>query len=138
MTAPVCDQVADHRMPDQRQVANHVQDLVADELVLEPERVVQNPGFPEDDGVVERAAKGQAALPEHLDLFQEAERPGWSNLFDEAVLGDSHRPRLMTQQRMVEADAVSDLEVIRGIERDSLVSVGQRDRPHHLQEPAGG
>ncbi len=35
---------------------------------------------------------------------------------------------------MVEADAVGDLEVIRGIERNALVPLAQRDRPQHLQE----
>ena len=38
---------------------------------------------------------------------------------------------------MVERDAVGDLEVIRRIQRDALVAARQRDRPQHLQVPAG-
>ena len=48
---------------------------------------------------------------------------------------DPHRPRLVPQQRMVEADAVGDLEVIRRIQRDPLVPLRERDRPQHLQVP---
>ena len=57
---------------------------MADELVLEPQRVVEHAGFAEHDGVVERSAERQSALPEHLDFLQEAERPRRRDLFDEA------------------------------------------------------
>ena len=49
------------------------------------------------------------------------------------LFGDAQRPRLVAQQRMVEADAVGDLEVIRRIERDALVAARNRDRPDDLQ-----
>ena len=49
------------------------------------------------------------------------------------LLGDPHRARLVPQQRMIEADAVGDLEVIRRIERDALVAARQRDRPQDLE-----
>ena len=49
------------------------------------------------------------------------------------LLGDAQRPRLVPQQRMVEADAVGDLEVIRRVERDALVAARERDRPDDLQ-----
>ena len=38
-------------------------------------------------------------------------------------LGDAFRARLVAQQRMVEADGVADLEVIRRVDRDALVAV---------------
>ena len=53
-----------------------------------------------------------------------------------ALFGDPHRPRLVPQQRMVEADAVGDLEVIRRVERDALVAVRQRNRPQRFQVTA--
>jgi hypothetical protein len=68
------------------------------------------------------------ALPQHLDFLQEAERPRRRDLLDEALFRDPHRARLVAQQRVVEADAVGDLEVIRRVERDALVAVRQRDR----------
>ena len=49
------------------------------------------------------------------------------------LFGDAQRARLMPQQRMVVADAVGDLEVIRRIERDALVAARDRDRPDDLQ-----
>ena len=48
----------------------------------------------------------------------------------------ANRARLVAQHRMVERDAVGDLEVIRRIDRDALVAARQRDRPQHLQVPA--
>ena len=106
---------------------------MADELVLEAQRVVEHAGLAEDDGVVERAAERQAALAQHLDFLQEPERPRRRDLLDEALFGDPHRPRLVAQERVVEADAVGDLEVVGRIERDPLVALRQRDRAQDLQ-----
>src|SRR5262249_42353344 len=129
----VRDQVADHRIADQREVPDGVEDLVAHELVLEPERVVQHARLAEDDRIVERAAEREPALTEHLDFLQEPERPRRRDFLDERLVGDLHRPRLVADERVVEADAVGDLEVVRRIQRDPLVALAQRDRPQHLQ-----
>ena len=74
--------VADHRVADQGQVADRVEDLVADELVFEPERVVQHAGLAEHDGIVERAAERQAVLPQHLDVLEEREGARRRQFFD--------------------------------------------------------
>ena len=66
-----------------------------------------------------------AALPQHLHFLEEAERARRRDVFDEALLRNPHRPRLMTEQRMVEADAIGDLEVVRRIQGDPLISLGQ-------------
>ena len=126
VTGAVRDQVADHRIADQREIADGVEDLVADELVLEAERVVQDAGLAEHDRVVERAAERQAVLPQHLDVLEERERARRRDFLDERFFGDPQRPRLMPQERVIVADAVGDLEVIRRIERDALVAA--RDR----------
>ena len=109
-------------MSHQRQIANHVQNLVAHELVLEPQRV-EHAGFAEDDGVLERAAERQAALAQHLDFLQEAERPRRRDFVDEHLFVEVHGLLLMTKQRMVEADRVADLQPIGRVERDALVAV---------------
>ena len=134
VAAAVRDEMADHREADERQIADDVEDLVADELVLEAQRVVQHAGLSEHDRVVERAAERQAALPQHLDFLQEAKRAGRRNLLDERLFRDLHRPRLMPDERVIEADAVGDLEVVGRIERDPLVPLGQGDRPQDLQD----
>ena len=122
MAAAMHDQVAQNRMADERQVANHVQNLVADELVLEPKRV-EHAGLAEHDGVLERAAERQAALPQHFDFLQEAERARRRDLVDEHLLVEIQRLLLVPQQRVVEADGVADLEAVGRIERDALVAV---------------
>src|SRR5262249_11839367 len=94
----VCDQMPDDRISREREIADRVQDLVADELVLEAERVVQNPRLAEDDRVLERSAEREAVLPHHLDILEERERARRRDLLDERVLGDPQRPRLMTEQ----------------------------------------
>src|SRR6266850_3410609 len=74
MPGAVRDEMADDRMTDEREVADGVENLVADELVLEPQRVVEHSRFAENDGVLERAAERQTVLAEHLDVLEECER----------------------------------------------------------------
>ena len=45
------DEVTDHRIPHQRQIADRVENLVAHELVFEAQRV-EDARFAEDDGVL--------------------------------------------------------------------------------------
>ena len=61
---------------DERQVPHGVEDLVADELVLEAQLVVEDARLADHDGVLEAAAEGEAALAQELDLAQEAEGAG--------------------------------------------------------------
>ena len=84
VAAAVRHEVADHRVSDERQIADHVENLVADELVLEPQCVVEDAGLAENDGVVERTAERETALAQHLDFLQEAERPRRRDLLDES------------------------------------------------------
>ena len=122
-------------IPDQRQVANHVQNLVAHELVLEPQRI-EHAGLAEDDRVLERAAEREPALAQHLDFLQEAERPRRRDLVDEHVLVEVDRLLLMPEQRMIEADRVADLEAIGRIEGDALVALLELHRPEDLDRLA--
>jgi len=67
-------------------------------------------------------AERQAVLPKHFDVFQERERARRRDIFDERLFGDPQRPRLVPEQRVVVADAVGDLEMVRRVERDALVA----------------
>ena len=125
VAATMDDQMADDRMADERQVADDVENLVADELVLEAQRV-ERPGLAEHDGVVERPAQRESALTHHLDVLEEAERARRGDVFGEALFRQSHGAALLTKQRMVEADRVGDLEVVRRVERDPLVALLER------------
>ena len=125
--------MADDRIADEREIADRIEDLVADEFVLESQRVVENAGFAEDDSVFERSAERQAVLPQHLDVLEKREGARWRDLVHERLLGDPHRSRLVPEQRMVVADAVGHLEVIGRIERDPLVAARDSDRPDDLE-----
>src|SRR5437762_548831 len=75
----------------------------------------------------------EPALPEHLHVLEERERARRRDLLDERVFSDAERARLVAQERVIVADAVGDLEVVRGEERDPLVAARHRDRPDNLQ-----
>src|SRR5262249_6914760 len=106
MTGAVSDQMSDNWVSDQREVADGIKNLVANELVFERQRVIEHAGLAEDDGVIERATERQTVLPQHFDILQERKCPRRRNLFNEALFGDSDRARLMPEQRMVVADAI--------------------------------
>ena len=114
--------VAEHRTAEQRQVADRVENLVADAFVFEAQRV-QHAGVADDDGVLERAAQRQPLLAHPLHFLQEAEGAGRGDVVGEALLGDPGGARLVAQQRVVEADGVADLEVIRRVDGDVLVAL---------------
>ena len=119
--------MTDDRPADQREVANHIQNLVANKLVFEPQRV-QHAGVANDDGVLERAAERQAVLAQPLDFLQEAERARGRDVVGEGGFGNALGARLVPQQRMVKADGVADLEVIRRVDGNALVAVGNLHR----------
>src|SRR6187431_123521 len=60
-------------MSDKGEVANDVQNLVANELVLEPQGI-QHAGFAKDDGILERAAEREPALPQHFYFLEKTKR----------------------------------------------------------------
>src|SRR5207247_11288191 len=69
---------ATDRTPEQVEVAEDVEDLVAHELVGEAQRRVHHALLADQDAVVQPPAVGEAHLLELLDLLDEAEgaRPG--------------------------------------------------------------
>ena len=106
---------------------------MADELVFKPQGVVEHARVPKHDRVVERSAQRQALLTQHLDFLQEPERASRRDLLDERLFRHANGSRLVSEERMIEADAVRDLEVIGGVQRDPLVALRQRNRPDHFQ-----
>ena len=82
------------------------------EFVFEPQRVVEDTGFAEHDRVVERAAECEAILAQHFDVFEECEGARRRDFFDKTLFSDPDGARLMTEERMIVADAVGNLEMI--------------------------
>ena len=67
--------MADEREPEQRDIADQVQDLVSDELVLEAEaRFIHDTVFGQNYGVVQCSAFSESSGPQVLDFVQKAER----------------------------------------------------------------
>ena len=127
-------EVPDQRMAHQGEVADDVENLVPDELVLEPQRGVQDARLTQYHRVVERAAERQPLLAEHLDLPQEAEGARRRDLVDKCLFAHPQRAHLMPQQRVIEADAVGHAEMIGGIQGDPLAAARKLDGPHDLHE----
>src|SRR5689334_14859449 len=101
MAGAVGDDMTDDRMPDEREIADGVENLVANELVLEAQGV-QDPGVADDDRILQRPAEGQAVLAQRLDFLQEPEGAGRRNALGETLFGNPLGPRLVAEQRVIE------------------------------------
>ncbi len=80
-------EVAEQRVAEQRQVADRVEDLVAHELVLEAQLVVEHAGLADHHRVLEAAAQGEAVPAQRLHLAQEAERARGGDALREGLAG---------------------------------------------------
>src|SRR5436190_20249141 len=68
VTSPASDDLASHRTPNEGQVAEEVEDLVADELVAEAQRSVHHVVVAEDDAVLDGPAASEACGAHPLDV----------------------------------------------------------------------
>lgn len=101
------------RHSDESYIADDVEDLVTDELVVEPERsFVEHAVGREHDGVVERSAEGEVCFPQHLDLMSEAEGARGGDLFAERSVIHHEVKRLSFDEGMREVDDAFDLEPV--------------------------
>src|SRR5947207_1451997 len=117
----MCDQMADHRIPDERQIANRVQDLVTNEFVFETQGGVQL-----DDAVVdaERGERREEML-DGLDGHRFAGEPGRET--DPPEMRDGGRNLQAAEIRALEPDAEISR---RGLE-------GQRDLVPRMKTDSG-
>ena len=122
------DDVTEDRPAQQREVADQVEDLVADELVAVAE-LVQDAALADDDRVVERAALGEAVLPEVPHVLQEPVGAGGGELLDEHVLRRLARDRLRADHGMGAVERVADAKHVAG---DDLEPAGIGADPDRL------
>ena len=116
-----------HQGPsEKREITDRIEDLVAHELVLETQLVVQHAALSDHNGVVEAAAAGQAIAAQHLHLPEESEGPRRGDRLGEGLGAHPARQRLVAQQRMVETDRVAHPKLIRRPKPHELAS------QHHL------
>ena len=99
---------------EKEEVADEVEDLVADEFVREPERAVDELLVVQDERVREGAAEGQAAAMELGDVLEEAEGPGRGDLRTEGLRRHADVERLGPDGRMIEFDEIGDPQAVVG------------------------
>ena len=87
-------------MAEERQVADKIQDFMADEFIPEAEGSADDFLFIEDDGVIQASSESQTALPEPGSILQEPKRSGRSYFFEEELPGQGEGYLLPADERM--------------------------------------
>jgi hypothetical protein len=116
---------------EEGEIAQEIEDLVAHELVLEPERLlVQDAVRPHDDGVLERAPLDHALRAEMLHVALQHERPRRRDLLHEDLGIDVVRGVLGAAPGVRVLDGKGDAEpVVRKRDQDHAVLLV----PHRLR-----
>ena len=117
---------SDEAVAEQVQVADGVQHLVLDELVLVPQPVlVEDTVVVHDDGVVEVTAESEVVVAQALQIAHESERPRTADFLHEGGGRKVHRrlAHAPVKGGMVELDRERDLEALERFETRPLVPV---------------
>ena len=115
------------------EVADAVERLVADELVLETKAVrVHNPVVGQHDGVLQRPAKDKAAAPQLSDIPQEAVRARPAHVALINAVNELEVTPLAPDRRVVAGDLEAHREAVRRRQRDRAFAVRHLDRLQHL------
>ena len=124
---------------EQREVADEIEDLVADELVAEAQRAREDAGVVEDDGVVQAAAARQSPRAQLRDLAREAEGPRRSDARREFLGPEREGQLLAAHDRMRKVDLVGDGQSgsVRLVEHAAVVA-DDLDRLVELDRPDDG
>ena len=123
-------------MAEQVEVADRVQHLVLDELVVVAQALaVQHAEVVEHDRVLQAAAEPEPGGAHRLDVLHEAERARARDFLDVRVLGevDDDLPVLRAEHRMREVDREVELEAVERLEARPLVAVAHLDRREDAQ-----
>src|SRR4051812_2280685 len=126
--------LADDRPADECEVAEQIEDLVADELVPEAKLAAHDALVVEHDAVIDRAAARETGSAELLDVAHEAERAGGGDLLEEAVVIEVELQRLPADDRVLEIDLVLENQAICGGDADALVALDDLDRLTDLED----
>src|SRR6266851_38292 len=116
------------RTPEQLEVADEVEDLVANELVAEPQRTGQDPFLVEDDRVVEASAPREPARAHPFDVAGESEGARRGDARRVLLGPDRHGQLLPSDDRVREVDLVGDRQAGPvGLEGEAAVSADDFD-----------
>src|SRR5262245_15420675 len=124
------------RHAEQRQIADDVDDLVAHELVGEPQTLtVENSAFRrKHDRVIERSAPRQPKASQRLDLIQKSECPRRANLLCKLTVRYLDLPPLGADHRMRKFDQAGNLERARRRDTHATLAVDHLDSLQYAQE----
>jgi hypothetical protein len=107
------DEVPEGGASQQIEVSDEIKDLVADELVVEPERLlVQDPLRLDHNGVLQTPAQDHAARPQRVHVALEHERARRRDLLHEDFLVDVVRRVLRAEVGVVVFDGEGDAEPV--------------------------
>ena len=84
--------MTDDWIPHQSQITDHIENLVANEFVFEPQGTVEHAGLAQDNCVVEGGTKREAFLAKHLSFFEKTKRPSRCDLIHKRGRSHTHRP----------------------------------------------
>src|SRR5205823_13241181 len=105
---------AEQRSPRERQVADGIQHLVANELVREARSFrIENTVVADYERIFQRGAERVAGVPQARHIAQEAERARARNVTPECFRLDVERQRLTSDQRVLELDLCLHAEAAR-------------------------
>ena len=124
-----CDMALD-AVACQGEIADEVEDLVADVLITEPERAVLRAFGAEDDGVLRAGAADEAHVAETLLIGFVAEGASCS---DEGAVGFRSEvdAGLLAADGRGEVDGVVDAVAMAGVDADELVALADFNRLEH-------
>ena len=131
--------LAQDREPAEGEVADEVEELMADAFVLAAEALAVDRAVPvEDDGVVERAALGQAEGAEAVHIFEEAEGAGVGDLGFEFFGAEAEFKLLVVEERVIVGDGAIDLGFEAGFDGGVASVDADLDGLSYHQVGAGG
>src|SRR6185312_48313 len=136
----VAAEFADQAVAEQIKIADRIQDLVLDELVLVAQAVlVEHAELIQHDRIVEVAAESQIVRAQRLQVPHEAEGARAAHFLQEGGGGEVHRRLLCTpfEDGVIELDLEVHLEAVERIELRPLVAVLHPHALLHTDEAFG-
>jgi hypothetical protein len=109
----VGDEAAEHRLPDQREVAEQIQSLMPNKFIRESQRrIIQHTGLREHDRILQRPTTDKAARLQFFNFMVKAERSRRRNQIGVVGTRELHVETLFTNQGMSKINIVPDAERI--------------------------
>ena len=135
----VCHNVPDDRHAREGEIADEVEDLVPDELILVPEAFFVQHRIPgKGHGIVQGSPLGQAVRLQGFDVAQEPEGARIGHLAQERLFRRQVLEALLPEHGMVEIDEAGNARRVRRPDSDLLVAFAYEDGLNDLDNGLDG